>query len=235
MSYAGTYSRGSVFRTWWLLIAFFLVPDYVLSAQSNSGIDKPTVHPFEPGDAVKIRAYPDTTDFPNGVYPIGDDGYANLPFVGLTKVTGRTAESLEEALQQVYMEHLRSPNLQFESMIRISTVGGFHSPGLYWVSPRASLWEVVNLAGGPLRDDGIEKMRWRREARDIPCDIGEMFQSGKSLLNMGVESGDQFVVTPLERRRPIDIITGDVLPVMSFIVSTITAAATVYLLVNDNE
>ena len=78
-------------------------------------------------------------------------------------------------------------------------------------------------------------MRWHREAENVSCNIGEMFQSNRSLHTLGVRSGDQFVVTPPERRRPIDIVTGDVLPVLSFVVSTITAAATVYLLVSENE
>ncbi len=219
-----------------MIPAVFLVFICAFSEQLNDDIDnRPLFHLFEPGGAVRIRAYPDTTDFPNGVYPIGEDGYVNLPFVGLKKVVGQSPEQLEEALELVYMEHLRSPNLQIEPMIRIATDGGFRSPGLYWVSPRATLWEVVSLAGGPLRDDGIEKMRRHREAKNVSCNIGEMFQSNRSLHSLGVRSGDQFVVTPLERRRPIDIVTGDVLPVLSFVVSTITAAATVYLLVSQNE
>ncbi len=212
----------------------FVIWGFELNAQVHSRTEfTPAAYPFREGDALQIRAYPDTSSFPNGVYPIGEDGYANLPFLGLTKVAGRASQDLISILQETYIEHLRTPNLQVEPLIRVACVGGFHLPGLYWVSPRAVLWEVVRKAGGPLRDDGIKRMRWQRDAVDIECDIGEMFQSKASLISLGVQSGDQFVVTPLERRRPFDIVTRDVLPVLGFIVSTVTAGATVYLIAND--
>lgn len=179
---------------------------------------------FTYGDAIEIKVYPDTTTFPNGIYTIDGLGYAYLPILGYKKITDKTVGKLESLLKESYINYLPQPNIQVRPLVRVSLQGGFSRPGLYWIDPRKSMWSVVQHAGGTLREDGLEKMKWRRNRVTIARDLIPFIESGESLYSIGFKSGDQITVTQRPKQRFWDVFRTDVLPILSL---TLSAAATI--------
>lgn len=179
---------------------------------------------FTPGDALELKVYPDTASFPNGIYTIDGQGYAYLPILGYKKITDKTVGKLESLLKEAYINYLPQPNIQVRPLIRVSLQGGFSRPGLYWVDPRGSMWDIVQHAGGTAREDGLEKLKWRRNRMTISRDLIPFIESGNSLHNIGFKSGDQIRVTQRSKQRFWDVFRTDVLPILSI---TLSAAATI--------
>ncbi len=149
---------------------------------------------FVPGDAVSISTYPDTTFFLNGIFPLDDRGYVELPILGKTRITQMTQEQFQNFLLENYRDYLRFPNIQVKPMIRLSVLGGVLHPGLYYFDQDFSLWEVLHMVGGTLDEDGLKHMRWKRDRKTVEDDLIPYLQSGVALKNIRFRSGDQIWV-----------------------------------------
>ncbi len=196
-------------------------------AVKTQGFAHLTTYGFRPGDGLQIRVYPDSAAFMNGIFHVDDSGFCDLPVLGPINVRNRTPQEVETVLKEDYIDYLPHPNVQVRPLMRIALLGGFFEPGLYYVQPSASLWDAVQLAGGPEREDGFDKMRWRRGGSVMERDVVTMLQSGTSLYKLGIQSGDQLTVIAAPKRRFWDILTEDVLPVLSFSLSLVTSALTI--------
>lgn len=199
----------------------------------SSGISVPAglkrAGAFQPGDALKITVYPDTVAFPNGIYHIDSDGFVELPLVGLVRVTDFSIPQFEQLLNEKYVKFLPQPTLTIRPLVRISLLGGFQRPGLYWIDPRESIWAAVQMAGGTLREDGIRKIIWERDSGIVARNIQPFFQSGKSLSTLGFKSGDQLCVTPKPLLSSWDKFNTMVLPITNLIISTSYMIAMAYI------
>jgi protein involved in polysaccharide export with SLBB domain len=193
-----------------------------------AGAPEAAQHPFLRGDAVRISVYPDTALFVNGTYRIDDDGFVALPIVGRMRIDSLTTGQFESFLDTAYMRYLRYPAVEARPLMRLALLGGFQKPGLYYVSPRASLWEAVAQAGGPIREDGLKKLRWEREGKLLRGGLLSALEAGTSLAAFGVRSGDQLWVTHIQKRDGWDILTSEVLPIVSISISAATAFGTLY-------
>lgn len=179
---------------------------------------------FQSGDAVSISTSPDT-GFPNGIYIINEHGCVDLPIVGLVNISQTKKDSFDMLVKDTYIGYVKGPYLKTHRLMRISMLGGFAKPGLYWISPDATLWNAVYMAGGPMREDGITKMRWERGDGLIKKGMASDFQSGKTLDQLGFESGDQISVTARQKLTPWEIFLQNVVPVLSLSITAVVAAA----------
>ncbi len=196
---------------------------------SGSVLAKKVESLFKSGDAIELAVYPDTTSFPNGVYPINDQGFAYFPVLGYKKVAGKSAKTLEKLLKEAYVDFLPRPNIQVRPLIRVSLMGGFFQPGLYWIDPKENLWNCIKLAGGTGREDGLEKIRWRRSNITISKELIPYIESGRSLEEIGFKSGDQLLVTRRPKQQFWEVFRTDVLPVLTVTLSAVASAATAYI------
>jgi protein involved in polysaccharide export with SLBB domain len=176
---------------------------------------------FRAGEAILISTFPDTLSFLRGMHRVDDDGCVDLPIIGRVRVSDKTEKQLVDTLVSAYVNYLRYPILQVRPLIRVSLLGGFYRPGLYWVPPTSSLWDVVFIAGGTLRDDGIKKIRWERSKVLVKKDVVEDFQSGISLQKIGFVSGDQLWATAQPRQRFWETMRTDIIPILSISVSLV--------------
>ncbi|EHO41906.1 polysaccharide export protein [Caldithrix abyssi DSM 13497] len=172
-------------------------------------------YPFKPGDGLMISTLPDTTSFINGVYPIDDRGFAELPMIGKVNVSKMTVHQLVAFLRKNYESYLRFPNIYVKPLARVSLLGGFTRPGLYYVDVNSSLWDLIYMAGGTLTEDGIYEMHWQRNEKERSGDLTGFFESGISLKKMGFKSGDIFW-TPSPTRRTFWDKVRDVMPILTF-------------------
>ncbi|NOX87861.1 MAG: hypothetical protein GXO77_02465 [Calditrichaeota bacterium] len=171
--------------------------------------------PFTPGDGLLISTFPDTTSFLNGTFAIDDRGYVELPIVGKVRVSKMTVEDLIFFLKTNYESYLRFPNIYVKPLVRVSLLGGFVRPGLYYVDINSSLWDVIYLAGGTLMEDGIYNLRWERREKEQSSNLVSFFERGISLKRMGFKSGD-ILWTPSPTRKNFWDKVRDVMPILTF-------------------
>ncbi|MEJ2053186.1 MAG: polysaccharide biosynthesis/export family protein [Calditrichaceae bacterium] len=215
-----------------IILAAILI--YIITSTSFAGITgtgdvvvgdpDEGAYPFKPGDGLAINTFPDTASFLNNVFPIDDRGFAEFPIIGKVKVTAMTKKELENYLKETFRAWLRNPNIYIKPVVRISLLGGFRRPGLYYIDHNSSLWQAVRLAGGPLLEEGIYEMKWERDGDEQKGDLIKYFESGISLRRMGFHSGDQLRTKLPDSRTAWDTVQ-NFLP----IVSLATTVALAYL------
>ncbi len=200
-------------------LIFIMGMGQLVFAQNTTAVPNPDPDwgefPFTPGDGLLISTLPDTTSFLNGVFAIDDRGYAELPIIGKVHVSQMTVQQMLDFLKKNYENYLRYPNFYVKPVVRVSLLGGFVRPGLYYVDINSSLWDVVHLAGGTLTEDGIKDLRWQHGDKEISDHIVALYERGVSLKRMGFKSGDIFW-TPSPTRPTFWDHVRDVLPVLSF-------------------
>jgi protein involved in polysaccharide export with SLBB domain len=182
---------------------------------------------FQNGDAIRIIAIPDT-GFPNGIYPVDGEGYVDLPMIGPLQVTSMSKSECEKRLREVYIPLLRYSSIQLRRVISISFQGGFQSPGVYWVSPGATLWYTISLTGGTIREDGMRRIEWERDGKIMEQKVTELLKNPKPIAELGLKSGDVIRVLARPKRNGWDVIRQDVLPLMSIALSSAVASISFY-------
>ena len=182
---------------------------------------------FNPGDAIRITVTPDT-GFPNGIYPVDGEGYVDLPMIGPLQVTSMSKVQFEEKLADAYIPLLRFSSIQVRRVISISFQGGFQRPGVYWVQPGATLWYALSLTGGIIREDGLKRVKWERNGKVMEQRGAELFSSPKPLIELGFQSGDVVRVINRAKRTGWDVFRQEILPMISFGLSTAITAITLY-------
>lgn len=183
---------------------------------------------LQSGDALRILFYPDTNNSINGDYLIDPQGNIMLPFVGRASIRNRSDADFINFLNKSFVDHLRYPNAHVEPLIRISFLGGFLHPGLYYANPTVSLFDAMRQAGGPLREDGFSVMQWERGGQILKKDLTPFLESGQSLHGIGLKSGDQITATTTPKKYFWDAFNQDALPLLTFMVTSVTTAIAVY-------
>lgn len=184
--------------------------------------------PFQAGDALEIRTYPDTTAFPRGFYPIDGEGFVDFPIIGYVKVTGMSADVLTKMLAEKYVDYMRYPLMTIRPVMRITFQGGFVQPGLFWVNPSATLWEALQMTGGTQRMDGVKKLKWERSGKVVSDTLTVALEDGKSLYQIGFKTGDQITVLQQPYRTRWDVFRGDVIPLITASLALVISALTLY-------
>ncbi|MCB9059510.1 MAG: polysaccharide biosynthesis/export family protein [Calditrichae bacterium] len=210
-------------RIFQILIFIFLFASILQSKPKNTfsksalttNIQSEETYPFKPSDGVLVDAFPDTNSFLNKVFAIDDNGFAEFPMVGKVQVSKMTKIELIDFIKDTYKNYLRYPNVYVKPVVRISLLGGFTKPGLYYVDLNSSLWDVVYDAGGTVSEDGIYDMEWDRNNDTKSDDIAPLFEKGISLRAMGFKSGDQ-IWTPSPNAHTIWDTIGNIMPILTF-------------------
>ena len=175
--------------------------------------------PFVAGDAILLSSYPDTSSFLNGIFPIDDEGYVEFPIGDRINITSMNEENFLKYLKDHYQNYLRSPNLFVKPMIRATVVGGFTTPGLYYVDNKMSLWDLIRMAGGPNNEDAMKNISWERNGEEVIDDVAPFLEHGVSLKSMGFKSGDVVWAPSPGSEDTWQFITSRVLPLAAFATS----------------
>ncbi len=120
-------------------------------------------------------------------------GNVDFPIVGRSNVSSKTEDELITFLKSNFQQYIRTPNVVVKPMMRVSLIGGFTTPGLYYFDYSTSVWDAVRIAGGPTMENGLKDMVWERDRDEVVDDLLPYFEKGVSLKNMGFKSGDQFI------------------------------------------
>lgn len=157
---------------------------------------------FRKGDGIRLTVWQPwrTTDGNNqaidlnGDYTIDSRGYVFFPLIGEVSVLSHTTSTLASELKEKFSAYFQDPIIVVEPLIRITMLGAFARPGTYLVKPDASLWEVVDLAGGPEVQGNLEKLSVVRGGKTVIPKLLSGFERAYSIEEIGVRSGDQIVL-----------------------------------------
>lgn len=136
---------------------------------------EPTIRPnyeLGPSDQIIIHA-PNAEELNEKPFRIEDDGTATLPLVGIVKMGGFTVQQVEEDLRNRLKAYIREPLVritvtQFRSS-PVFFVGQFQKPGIYPLSGRHTLEEMLVTVGGLQPTAGRRiKVTRKNESGPIP-------------------------------------------------------------------
>lgn len=144
------------------LAASFVTPVALADGQP----DAPLLQ-LGPGDSVAIHVY-GQPDMDGTVY-VDDDGTLSVPLVGAVPVAGLAPADAAKRIERALVEgrYLNNPHVtitvtQSRSQ-RVAVLGEVRAPGRYQIESRATILEVLSLAGGTTENSGNEVFVMRSE------------------------------------------------------------------------
>ena len=186
-----------------LLCGFFLALTSAMAHGSPQSFGKR----FMQGDALRLTIWQpwqvgdrknQAFDF-NGDYLIDNRGYVFFPLIGDVKVVTHNPKTLAAELTEKFSSYIQDPIIIVEPLIRVTLLGAFRRPGTYLIAPDASLWALVDRAGGPADDSNLSKMFIQRAGRTIKKNLLSGFERAYTLQELGIRTGDQ-IMLPVKKR-----------------------------------
>lgn len=118
---------------------------------AQTPIDVRPNYELGPSDQIMIHA-PNAEELNDKAFRIEDDGTATLPLLGVVKMGGSTVQQVEDDLKNRLKTYVRDPVIsitvtQFRSA-PVFFVGQFMRPGIYPLSGRHTLVEMLQTVGG---------------------------------------------------------------------------------------
>jgi len=134
---------------------------------------------------------------------VSEEGQINLVLIGEVKAAGYTVDELNGILTEKYREYIDHPQVsvfikEYHSK-EINVLGEVRKPGLYHLTGRATLLELISQAGG-LTESGGENLTIIRgghkgqEAVTINVDLARILAGGTTEENVAVMDGDTIYV-----------------------------------------
>jgi polysaccharide export outer membrane protein len=121
------------------------------NSDKSSGAPMDTNYVLGPEDVVKIDVF-DVPELSKSVR-VANDGLISLPLIGRVQAAGLTAEQLRQELAEKWGEnYLQDPQVtvfvdEFKAK-PVSVIGAVEKPGLYPLTGRRTLIEMLSMAGG---------------------------------------------------------------------------------------
>jgi polysaccharide export outer membrane protein len=116
------------------------------------------------GDQIVIRAF-EMEEISDKPFRVDSDGSVTLPVLGPVKGAGLTVGRLEESLSEMLKKYVRVPQVSITVTAFASEpvffVGAFKAPGIYSLSGRRTLLEMITAIGG-LQPSASRRIRLTR-------------------------------------------------------------------------
>jgi protein involved in polysaccharide export with SLBB domain len=185
---------------------------------------------FLAGEAIKIVIPADTGSVLKGIYPIDGTGMADLPITGRVVIAGKNRLNIEQYLAGIWAPYLKDTHVQAIPVIRVAIMGNVKTPGFYYPSPDAVIFDAINLAGGPVLPFKLEKTAHLRAGREVNDDVIKSISKSMTLREAGIVSGDEILVPVPER-----ITMKEAIPLVGTALAIVLNAMTIYFLTVDRS
>ncbi|MDB5047989.1 MAG: Polysaccharide biosynthesis/export protein [Fibrobacteres bacterium] len=185
---------------------------------------------FLAGDAIRIVIPADTGSVLKGIYPIDGTGMADLPITGRVVIAGKNRQNIEQYLAGIWAPYLKDTHVQAIPVIRVAIMGNVKTPGYYYPSPDAVIYDAINLAGGPLLPFKLEKTSHLRAGKNINDELARNISQGMTLREAGIVSGDEILIPVPER-----ITMKEAIPLVGTALAIVLNAMTIYFLTADRS
>ena len=166
----------------------------------------PTPYEIHPGDVFQLSVYNQPTLTSNIL--IAPDGTANLPLVGILKLSGLNMDDAMNLIEEKLSKYLKSPIVTFSpqtvSGYYFTIAGRVNKPGNFTVSiGQTRLLDAIALAGGfqlgAFNNDTVEladldNAYIKRNDRKLPVDFKKLVYDGDALQNSPLLNGDYIYI-----------------------------------------
>jgi polysaccharide export outer membrane protein len=201
------------------VLSSFLITSLLSAFCALSVTAEPSVRGYvlAPDDAITVHVA-DVGELDSkaiGVVRIDHDGKIRIPLAGRMKAAGLTVEGLEKEIAAHLSNLMNDPQVsvavaEYRSH-PVSVLGSVRSPGVYQVSGRKTLFEVLSLAGG-LNPEASNKINLTRQvaAGPLPLPHATKDKTGEYYI------GELNVRSVMEAKNPeenIDVLSNDVITV----------------------
>jgi len=103
-----------------------------------------------PDDVIEVSVYQEK-DL-STVVPVRPDGKISIPLIGEMQASGKTATELQKEITQRYSRFIAEPAVTVVvkevNSPKVSVLGEVKNPGIYKIRERATLLDVLAMAGG---------------------------------------------------------------------------------------
>jgi polysaccharide export outer membrane protein len=147
---------------------------------------------IRPGDVIKIQVW--GHEELSGDFPIDENYNLLFPVVGEINVRQMSVAQLRERIRADLGQLLTQPFVTIVPLFRVAVLGEVVKPGLYSVDPTMTVFDLLALAGGPLRSAREREMRLIRTGEQIQVSIEPTAIARATLRELGIRSGDQLIV-----------------------------------------
>lgn len=193
---------------------------------------------FVAGEALTLEVPLDSASFLSGGYPIDSAGFVELPVFGKFQVAGRYRSEVEGYLGQKFANYLKDTHIKAMPAIRITLLGHFVRQGMYYLNPRATVWDAVYLSGGLAGERTLDRIEILRGTQVTAISFLDEYSKGATFTKAGIRSGD-IIVVPVPREnigfwywfRETITLTAQIAAVLTSAMS----AYIIYLNLNDNN
>ena len=158
-----------------------------------------------------------------GEFVIDGNGNIRFPVIGLVNIAGKNADQIEKQLREIFQPFANNPDVTIIPLIRVTLIGAFKRPGTYRVAVDATYWELVERARGPEGKMDFENTIVVRNGKEVFKNVIRAFEKGQSLMEMGIQSGDQ-IYAPEKKKITFELIYKYVSLSVSFVTLLFTIA-----------
>jgi protein involved in polysaccharide export with SLBB domain len=148
---------------------------------------------LNPGDGVRITFF-NISDKISGDYYIQQDRQIQLPYIGLISTGNKPYPEIKAEIVSKYDSLYRKPELTVQPLYKINILGEVRTPGYYYVTDVEKLTGIFALAGGITSDANLDDVYIIRGDKEIALDAQELIESGSTMGDIGLQSGDRIYV-----------------------------------------
>ncbi len=115
-----------------------------------------------------------------------------LPDIPVISLKGVLRSELQEHLTTEISRYIRQPEVQAESLIRVSVFGSVGNPGFFYPGAEQNVGDVIMLAGGPAADANYDRIMVRR-GQELLWDgpnLQMAMAEGRTLDQLNFQAGD---------------------------------------------
>jgi polysaccharide export outer membrane protein len=145
-----------------------------------------------PGDVIKVEVF--GHEELSGDYLIDENANLLLPLIGELNVRDMTVPDLRARIRAGYNLLFTQAFITVTPLFRVAVLGEVVRPGLYNVDPTLTVYDLLALAGGPLRAANQNRTRLLRGGQQIALGIDPASLAQATLRELGIRSGDQIIV-----------------------------------------
>ena len=149
---------------------------------------------LQPGDRVALRVVGEQTL--TDTFTVTPERTLELPNMAPLPVNGVLRSELRPYLTKQLGKYIRNPDLQAAALVRVSVTGAVGKPGFYNLPADLLASDAIMAAGGPGGKADMNRTTIRRGAEEIVDEeqLASAVQSGESLDQLNVQSGDEIIV-----------------------------------------
>jgi protein involved in polysaccharide export with SLBB domain len=158
---------------------------------------------FQTGDRVVLSVR--NEESLNDTFTVSGGRMLPLPLGGNVPLAGVLRSELEDHLREHLAKYIREPDVQAESLMRVTISGQVNTPGFYVVRAQSLIGDVIMTAGGPTQQAEVTSLYVEREGRKIweGPGLDQAIAEGRTLDQLSIRAGDVFILPERQERQGI--------------------------------